>query len=45
LKENLKLQKLLDSDELDWDNSAHREAYLKAWLSEPMDQGEDPDDE
>ena len=41
---NPKLQQLLDTDELDWDNSAHREAYLKAWLNEPMDQEEDPDE-
>ena len=39
---NLKLQKILDSDELDWDNSAHREAYLKAWLDEFQD---DPEEE
>ena len=42
---NPKLQQLLDADELDWDNSAHREAYLKAWLNEPRDQGEEPEDE
>jgi hypothetical protein len=42
---NPKLQQLLDTDELDWDNSAHREAYLRAWLNEPREDHEEPDDE
>jgi hypothetical protein len=39
-----RLQKLLDEDELDWDNPRHREAYLKAWLNEPWNQEEDQED-
>ncbi len=42
---NPKLEKLLDEDELDWDNPSHREAYLKAWLTMPREQEEDPDED
>ncbi len=35
-----RLQKLLDQDELDWDNPRHREMYLKYWLSQPLAQEE-----
>lgn len=37
-----KLRKLLEEDELDWDDPRHREAFLKAWLNTPREQEEDP---
>ena len=35
---NPRLQQLLEKDELDWDDPRHREAYLKYWLSQPLEQ-------
>ncbi len=37
-----KLKKLLDEDELEWDDPRQREAYLKYWLSQPLTQEESP---
>jgi len=30
---NPKLQHLLDTDELDWDDPRHRELYLREWVN------------
>lgn len=38
---NRKLQELIEKDELDWDDPRHREAYLKYWLSRPLEQEEE----
>lgn len=37
---NPRLQYLLDSGEFNWDDEKHREAYLKAWVNAPRNQGE-----
>lgn len=38
---NPRLQELLESGELNWDDPRHREAYLKYWLSRPFKQEEE----
>jgi len=38
---NPRLQELLDSGELNWDDPRQREAYLKYWLSRPFKQEEE----
>jgi len=40
-----RLQELLDSGELDWDNPRHREAYLREWLKAPRKHQEADDDD
>ena len=37
---NEKLRKLLEDDELDWDNPRHRDMYFRAWVK-----GELPEEE
>ena len=42
---NPKLQSLLDRDELDWDDSRHREMYLREWVNKGSKAFNDDEDE
>ena len=47
---NPKLQHLLDTDELDWDDPRHREIYLREWVNKDGkafsdDEDDDPVDD
>lgn len=47
---NKKLQHLLDTDELDWDDPRHREIYLREWVNKDGkafrdDEDDDPADD
>ena len=40
---NPRLRRLLEDDDLDWDNPHHREMYLKEWVKTPRIQEEEDD--
>lgn len=44
---NPRLRRLLEDDDLDWENPHHREMYLKEWVKAPRDTEEEdiPEDE
>ena len=40
---NPRLRRLLEDDDLDWDNPHHRAMYLKEWVKAPLIQEEEED--
>ena len=42
---NSKLQRLLDTDELDWDDPRHRELYLREYVNKNERAFDDADDQ
>jgi hypothetical protein len=40
---NPRLRRLLEDDDLDWDNPHHRAMYLKEWVKAPIVQEEEED--
>jgi hypothetical protein len=43
---NPRLRRLLEDDDLDWENPHHREMYLKEWVKTPRAQEEEePEDD
>lgn len=42
---NRRLQHLLDTDELDWDDPRHREIYLREWVNKDGKAFRDDDDD
>ena len=42
---NPKLERLLDMDELDWDDPRHREIYLREWVNKDGKAFDDEDDD
>ena len=44
---NPRLKRLLEDDDLDWDNPHHREMYLREWVKAPriIEEEETPDNE
>lgn len=42
---NPRLQRLLDTDELDWDDPRHREIYLREWVNKDSKAFNDDEDD